>query len=72
MHLTPREKEIVKRLLKAEKREAMACDLGIVPRTVHFHLSNVRRKLGVQTSLEVAIFFAANPSQLDSLQLSLF
>jgi DNA-binding CsgD family transcriptional regulator len=66
MHLTPREREIVRELLlSARKREAVAADLEISPRTVRFHLDNLRRKLGVQTTLEVAMYFAVRVHEVD-------
>jgi DNA-binding NarL/FixJ family response regulator len=72
MHLTPREKEVLQHLLRAEKQSAIADDLGVCRRTVHFHLSNIRRKVGVQSTLEAAIFFAAHPEHIDSLQFTLW
>jgi DNA-binding NarL/FixJ family response regulator len=70
--LTRREVEVVRHLLRAEKQAAIADDLGICRRTVHFHLSNVRRKLRVSSTLEAAIFFAGHPEHIDSLQMELW
>jgi DNA-binding CsgD family transcriptional regulator len=61
VHLTPREKEIVVRLLQAEKRSAIAADLSISPETVRFHLDNVRSKIKAQSVIQVIIFFAKHP-----------
>ena len=64
MHLTPRENQIVQRLLKAEKREAIAADLGIHVRTVDFHIENVKRKLRAQSIIQVVVFFCPHASDL--------
>ena len=66
LHLTKREKQIVKRVLKGEKREAIAADLAICRRTVTFHLTNVRRKFKQPTVFAAAIFFVRHPSFLNS------
>lgn len=58
MSLTPREKEIVARLMTGEPRKVMADEMGIVPRTVYRHLANLRRKLRVGSTVQVAVFFA--------------
>lgn len=65
MHLTCREKEILCRVFQSQKHDVIADELGIHPRTVHYHLSNVRRKLGVQTSLQIVIFLAHHPEVFD-------
>jgi DNA-binding CsgD family transcriptional regulator len=63
----------VRRLLAAEKREAIAADLGITPRTVRFHLDNARRKVGASCTLALAVYFARrHPATSDSLQLELW
>lgn len=53
---TPREKQIAQRLLKGEKRSAMANDLGIAVRTVDFHLANLRDKVRVNSLVELAVY----------------
>jgi len=58
----------VAKLLEAEPHKAIASSLGIAPRTVRFHLSNVRRKLRVASSQAVVIFFARHPVTDDSCQ----
>ena len=62
MHLTPREKQVAQRLLKAEKRSAIAQELEISVWTVDFHIINIKRKMresGLQSAslLDVVIFF---------------
>lgn len=61
LHLTDREREVIQGLLNAEKWDVIADRLGITPRTVYFHICNVRAKLGVQTTFQVIVFFAKNP-----------
>ena len=56
--LTNREKEIVAKVVCGQKRRAIATDLEISERTVDFHLLKIRRKVGVSSMLEVAVFFA--------------
>lgn len=75
MHLTQRENQVVRRLLKAEKREAIAADLGISVRTVDFHIENVKRKLKAQSVIQLVVFFARTPVEshsCDSQQLFTF
>ena len=55
MKLTPREKEIVARLVQGEKREAIASMLKIHVRTVDFHLANVQRRCGVTSLVTLAV-----------------
>jgi len=66
MHLTKREKQIVRRVLRDEKRTAIASALGIHVKTVDFHLCNVRGKISVRSTQAVAVFFARNPIRQDS------
>ena len=61
VRLTPREREVVTGILNAEKWDVIAQRLGISRHTVYFHLENVKAKLRVSTTLELAIFFAKNP-----------
>ncbi len=56
MHaLTPREKQIALRLLKFEKRSAIASTLRITVRTVDFHLANLRRKVVANCKEELTL-----------------
>ena len=61
MRLTPRERQVVRCVLRDEKRSAIAARLGVTIWTVDFHLANVRSKLGAQSTQGVAIFFAQHP-----------
>jgi DNA-binding NarL/FixJ family response regulator len=58
MKLTPREKEVLLRVVRGEKRSVIAGALGISVNTVHFHVDNVRAKLRVATVIEAAVFCA--------------
>lgn len=50
--LTAREKAILRAIQSGDRDEAVARSLRISVRTVRFHVSNVRRKLGVRTRSE--------------------
>jgi len=55
---TPRERQIAVLLLKGEKRASMAATLSIHVKTVDFHLVNLRRKVRVQSMIELAVYCA--------------
>lgn len=58
--LTPREREVLAGLAKGLPNKSIAYDLGISPRTVEIHRSNVMSKLGVRSlSDALRIAFAA-------------
>jgi DNA-binding CsgD family transcriptional regulator len=59
--LTPREREILDRVLLAQKQTAIAAELGLHPNTVFFHLANVRRKLRVGSVIELVILACRSP-----------
>lgn len=69
MHLTKREKQIVRLVLRDEKRAAIADSLGIHVKTVDFHLQHVRKKIRVRSTLAVAVFFARRTIGADSFSL---
>ena len=60
-HLTPREQEVLRALMKGETNKRMALDLEISVHTVRFHLSNIYEKLGVSSRGEAI----AEASQYD-------
>jgi DNA-binding CsgD family transcriptional regulator len=68
MHLTPRERQVLERLLCGDKRAAIAQVLGISPRTVRFHLEHVRERWGLHGTAHVLVFFARNPVYLGNCQ----
>jgi two-component system response regulator FixJ len=58
--LTPREREVLDGLAKGLPNKTIAYDLGISPRTVEIHRSNLMTKLGVRSlSAALRIAFAA-------------
>lgn len=58
--LTPREREVLDGLAKGLPNKSIAYDLGISPRTVEIHRSNLMSKLGVRSLSEaLRIAFAA-------------
>ena len=63
MELSPRQKQIVDALIARKSRKQVAAELEISIWTVRLHLRNVRRKLGVQTTADVLIFFACQSTQ---------
>lgn len=50
--LTPRERDVVERLVAGRSTNHMAADLGVSRSTVHSHVQAVLRKLGVNSRLE--------------------
>lgn len=58
MQLTVRQKEVVERIVAGKKRQTIAAELGIQIATIDFHLVRIRRKCGVNSMLEIAVFFA--------------
>jgi len=51
--LTPREDEILAQICDGQSTKAIANLLGISPKTVEFHRSNLLRKFGAQSSLQL-------------------
>ncbi|MDP3879412.1 MAG: response regulator transcription factor [Dehalococcoidales bacterium] len=56
--LTAREHEVLQMIARGDKNKEIAVDLGISPRTVEFHRSNIMRKLGVQTQQDLFLYCA--------------
>ena len=54
-NLTVRETQVYCQAICGRSSKEIAAALGMSPRTVKFHLSNVFRKCGVATRLELAI-----------------
>lgn len=52
--LTPKEKEVAERMARGLSAKAAADELGVSEQAVKMHRSNVYRKLGVKTPVEVA------------------
>jgi two-component system, LuxR family, response regulator FixJ len=53
MSLSPRESEVVCKLLAGEKQTAIAADLGISQRAVQIYLARAREKLQAKTLLHL-------------------
>ena len=51
--LTPRERDVLSRLVDGRPNKVIAHDLGISPRTVEIHRANVMEKLGCRSLAEV-------------------
>lgn len=47
--LTPRETEVMQRVVSGQSNKVIAMDLGVSPRTVELHRSRVMRKLGMRS-----------------------
>jgi len=55
VHLTKREKEVLELLREAKSNRQIALLLGIKPKTVEFHVSNLLKKLGVASRIEAVV-----------------
>ena len=58
MKLTEREKQVVAKVLVGKKRRTIATELEISVSTVDTYLVRIRRKAGVNSMLEVAVYFS--------------
>ena len=54
--LTPREREILQRVLAGKTNKAIAHEIDISARTVEFHLDNIYAKTGARTRLMAGIW----------------
>jgi two-component system response regulator DctR len=52
--LTPRENEVMRRILAGKLNKVIADDLGIAMRTVEVHRANIFEKMGVKSAVELA------------------
>jgi DNA-binding NarL/FixJ family response regulator len=60
-HLTERERQVLQMIVDGKSNKAIACELGISPKTVSVHRTNGMTKLDVQTTVELIRFVASNP-----------
>jgi len=56
---------LIERLLAGDKRTVIAEVLGVSVRQINRHLANVRQRINVQTTLQLAVFFARRVSSFD-------
>lgn len=59
--LTTREREVLQLLINGKTNKEIALLLGISPKTVSVHRTNIMSKLGVQNTVELIRFAANNP-----------
>lgn len=62
--LSPRECAVVQRLVEGRTYQQISQDLGISRETVKTHLKRIRKKLGLQTRTQIAVWGARNPRRL--------
>ena len=53
-HLTPREREVMERILAGKYNKVIADELNIAMRTVEVHRSRIFEKMGVRSAVELA------------------
>ena len=54
-HLTPKEQEVLTRVVTGCTLEEIGSLLGVSRNTIHFHVKNIYGKLGVSTRAEVTL-----------------
>jgi two-component system response regulator DctR len=54
--LTPRERQVVQQVLDGRLNKQIAEALGITTRTVKLHRTSIRKKLGIRSVVQLAIF----------------
>jgi two-component system, LuxR family, response regulator DctR len=57
--LTPRERQVMERVLAGDYNKTIADALGIAVRTVEVHRSRIFEKMGVRSAVELAQLLAA-------------
>jgi len=62
--LTPREREVLNRMVLGKYNKVIADELGVCVRTVEVHRSRVLEKMGVKTAVELAHLMAGPNSAL--------
>ncbi len=60
-HLTDRERQVLQLFVKGNSNKEIALTLGISPKTVSVHRTNIMSKLDVQNTVELIRFAAGNP-----------
>jgi len=59
-HLTERERQVLQLIVNGKSNKEIASELGISPKTVSVHRTNVMAKFEVQTTVELVRFAASN------------
>ena len=54
--LTDREQEVIEHLAKGAKNKTIADSLNISIKTVEFHMSNILKKLGMNSRAEIIVW----------------
>jgi DNA-binding NarL/FixJ family response regulator len=60
-HLTERERQVLQLIVEGKSNKEIALVLGISPKTVSVHRTNIMSKLDVQNTVELIRYAASNP-----------
>ena len=60
-HLTERERQVLQLVAKGNSNKEIALELGISPKTVSVHRTNIMSKLNIQNTVELIRYVANNP-----------
>ncbi len=60
-HLTERERQVLKMITEGNSNKGIALELGISPKTVSVHRTNIMSKLNIQNTVELIRFATNNP-----------
>jgi DNA-binding NarL/FixJ family response regulator len=60
-HLTDRERQVLYLIVEGKSNKEIALELGISPKTVSVHRTNLMLKLNVQNTVELIRYAASNP-----------
>jgi len=60
-HLTDRERQVLRSIVEGKSNKEIALDLGISPKTVSVHRTNLMLKLNVQNTVELIRYASNNP-----------
>ena len=60
-HLTDRERQVLQLVVEGKSNKEIAMVLGISPKTVSVHRTNIMSKLDVQNTVELVRYAASNP-----------